>query len=264
MKTLCTTLITITLLSVISISSAMNLRNGKVAGDADNTIRAEEITLAAQFILSDDHIDRLHESAPQYVSALKRLPMATREQMFFFAVEYNLLSAIQMLLAADVDINVHNASGDAAIHIATSHDFRNIIGFLITHRARIDARDVNGSNVLMRAAAEGNINLVAWFLDPERGFYINDHDYNGNTAMHHAITNKEECLPIVMLLAAHGANVLTNNHQGVSPLMLAYAHHCQACQILRYMEERARIETRIKEEQRAQAFFFDHHGSGAL
>ncbi|KAL2363938.1 hypothetical protein RJZ56_003147 [Blastomyces dermatitidis] len=111
---------------------------------------------------------------------------------------------IELLLRKDADVNIKSASGQNALHFATSKVNVSTVRLLLTHKCSARVKDNRGQLALHRAAAVGSVPIINMLLQEGKS-PLNATDVDGSTALHHAIAEGNGEAALVLLRA--GAEV---------------------------------------------------------
>ena len=131
------------------------------------------------------------------------------------------LSAVQLLLQRNADVNAKDEWGQTALHRAAKSGNRNTIQLLLEHNADVNAKDDSlGRTALHRAAMTGNHDTVKLLL--EYNADINAYDEWGWTALHQAAENGNR--DIVQLLLKYNADINTKDNDGRTAMHQAARH----------------------------------------
>lgn len=120
------------------------------------------------------------------------------------------LSRVKLLIPDIIDVNDVDQDGITPIRLAVLSGRVDILEYLISKGADINATGEFGS-ALDAAAFEGNFEIVEFLL--EKGADVNTTDTDGYTPLHSAAN-----LDIVKLLLKKDANVNAKNTNGATPL----------------------------------------------
>jgi ankyrin repeat protein len=119
------------------------------------------------------------------------------------AVKTTDVQAVRSLLAQHVDVNVQEADGSTALHIAALRDHLEIANLLIAAGANVKAATRYNITPLSLACKNGNAAMIESFL--KAGADANSASEQGQTAlMTAALTGKVDALKVLL---AHGADV---------------------------------------------------------
>ena len=134
-----------------------------------------------------------------------------------YAAEWNLNSAIPLIIRAGLSVETLNATGQTPVFMAIRTDSISTIRIFTEFNANINARDNQGNSALHAAVRWNAVNSAAFLITS--GIDINAHSLNGNTALHDAVALG---MPdIQSLLIQRGANLEVRNIDGNTPLMEA-------------------------------------------
>jgi uncharacterized protein len=136
------------------------------------------------------------------------------------AVCYNRPEILQILLDAGTDPNIHDEHVPA-LHVAAANDNIEAAKILISHGAKIDARDAaNHDTALVYGIRDGKFTIAEYLL--EAGADPNIADRRGFTPLHVAVTRDD--IRIAGSLLDHGAQINARTQgDGRTPLMIAAA-----------------------------------------
>lgn len=142
-----------------------------------------------------------------------------------YAVHYECIEVIKLLLEHGADFNVGDSTNRTALHCAFYNGYGGIISFLLERIPKdINLTDSRGLTYFHIACVNGNSNQIETFLgtgvSPDIHVDLND-DYHdsGFTALHFSIDSRRE--DIVELLLKYGANVNAEAGSCTTPLHLA-------------------------------------------
>jgi ankyrin repeat protein len=142
-----------------------------------------------------------------------------------FASGFNATRIIIILLENGADPNVQAENGWTPLHNAARYGHIGASQALIYGGAEVDMPDNEGLTPIMVLIKRGNTLEIRRYLTSLRvsllksGADPNRQDYNGNTALHHAVmANLRDAIP---LLINYGASVNVKNNDGQTPLDLA-------------------------------------------
>jgi ankyrin repeat protein len=120
-----------------------------------------------------------------------------------------------LLLAYGADPNVVEPEYGPVINLCFEYGHIPLLRYLVEHAgANIELVNEKGESPLMIAGVcgEGVTELC------ELGADVHRTDLLGNTAIHHTITDHENCLPLITSLIEHGADISKGNNEGNTPL----------------------------------------------
>lgn len=142
--------------------------------------------------------------------------------LMFAAIKAD-METVQALVAHDAEVNIRGNFGWTAIMVAAAKGHHEMIRLLLERGADVNARDVYGWTPLIRAVYEHRMEAVEVLLESD-ATDIDSGDDQGATALHHAAAQGYE--EIARLLIEHGADAVTQDLHGRTPMMAAeYAHH---------------------------------------
>lgn len=125
--------------------------------------------------------------------------------------------AVAALLAAKVDVNARDDSGNTSLMAAASRGYMDIVEMLLSRGADVNARSHSGMTALMFAAQRGNFNTARMLL--AAGANVNARNTAGNTALMYAA--QISAVGTTKLLLAAGADVNAKDGLGETALMRA-------------------------------------------
>ncbi|KAL9581543.1 MAG: hypothetical protein Q9212_003843 [Teloschistes hypoglaucus] len=145
----------------------------------------------------------------------------------FPAAQRNHQKALQLLLDGGADVN---AKGDdyqtLMLSLAAERSEKlmkwgtEIIQLLLGTSLDLEAKDKDGRTALLWAAATGKESLAKLLLSgrTENTADIHATNYRGKTALHLAVENKTNRMPLIKILLENGANVHAKSDGGWTPL----------------------------------------------
>ena len=178
----------------------------------------------------------------------------------------NRKAALDMIHAADTDVNQAQPDGTRPIHWAVYRIDYDLIEALIAKKAKVNVANEFGSTPLAEAVKQGDARMVKMLMDGGSGTEGANED--GQTALMIAIKNGD--LPIFQMLVDAGAKVnVVEKAQDQTPLMWAAAATRNAAEMVKVLiakganvSARARFNdwpAQITSEPRAQ-----YHAVGGL
>ncbi|OXU26501.1 hypothetical protein TSAR_000955 [Trichomalopsis sarcophagae] len=146
-----------------------------------------------------------------------------KETALHFAVNFEDLSIVKLLVQEGACINASNKFGLTALHLAILKKKLDIVQYLIKSGADVNFA-TNDKRVPLHMAAEcGSVEMVKILL--ENGAIVNKKTEFGITPLHTAVfTRRKE---IVELLVDAKANVNAVGNRDETPLNIAVAHECE-------------------------------------
>ena len=145
----------------------------------------------------------------------------TVKEVFLSACERNDLATVRALLpiGADADWKKDDGIGSAGLHFAAAENYMGLLELLLAHGADVNIKDKNMGTPLMVACYSGHEN-IARRLSQVPGVEVNARDYNGRTALYHAVIRvTPACVSVLRGVAGVDWNIRTN--YGYNPLTLA-------------------------------------------
>ncbi len=140
------------------------------------------------------------------------------------AVNYNLLSIVELLLEKGADVSATNKYGQTPLH-RVSGDNPEILKQLVQAGADVDGRDGTGDTPLLDACSGANLKLVRQLL--EAGADATAVDKQGNNGLHHLADRliyskpkEADARQLVELLVSKGVDVNAKNENGKAPIAL--------------------------------------------
>lgn len=166
--------------------------------------------------------------------ALKHTDDDKKRTMLHFAVHYQNLELIKLLLTYTIALDSQDSLGATALHYAATEEGPEniiILKLLLEHHARLDMQDNNGETPLHYASSSENNNHGALTFLISHYTNINITDNNGNTPLHTAVMYKNSYA--IKKLIRSGAHINRANAQGHTPLYYAVIQSNQS--ILEYL-----------------------------
>lgn len=153
----------------------------------------------------------------------------------FPASSFGHLEVVKALVEHGADANTVS-DGDTPLHYAAGNAARSntedVVMYLITQGAGLNARTRIGRTPLMRACGDGGTLTVARLLI-DRGADVNAQDMEGTTALHQA--SIYGCCDIAQLLLANGASVDALGYKGRTALHMARERgHSEVVELLEH------------------------------
>lgn len=107
---------------------------------------------------------------------------------------------VSLLLSKDADVNAQTNAGQTALHFCASKGNLDIARHLMSLKPAASARkkDRRGQLPLHRAAAAGNVPMIKALLDAGKS-PLNATDVDGQTALHHAVSEGHGDAALVLL-----------------------------------------------------------------
>ena len=150
------------------------------------------------------------------------------------AVKADNAAQVRQLIAAGVDVNAADASGDIPLIMAAYLGHTEITRLLLEAGADVAAVDSGMKATALHAAAYAGRTEPARLLI-QHGIDIDAQDpYNGYTALHDAIWQNN--VETARVIVDAGADLTLRNHEGQTPLEMARARKRQ--QIVAMIEQR--------------------------
>ncbi|KAL1973610.1 hypothetical protein VTN31DRAFT_6245 [Thermomyces dupontii] len=125
---------------------------------------------------------------------------------------------IDFLLRKDADVNMKSATGQNALHFATSKGNISTVRTLLANKCSARVKDKRGQLPLHRAAAIGSVPLMKLLLEEGKS-PVNATDNDGLTALHHAIAEGHGDAAIFLMKA--GAELDKRDNEGRYAIELA-------------------------------------------
>ncbi|MBH05973.1 MAG: hypothetical protein CMJ20_06595 [Phycisphaeraceae bacterium] len=126
------------------------------------------------------------------------------------------LEIIKFLLSLKAMVDAGNADGKTPLHYAASSGGDEIVDMLMEADADADAKDHHGRTPLYEAVAAGGVSCVHRLLG--KGAYSDAADKDGDTPLHAAVRIGSE--PIARALLTAGAKINASDEQDRTPLHL--------------------------------------------
>ncbi len=87
------------------------------------------------------------------------------EKTWFEAIRNNDLSEVEKLIEQGFDVNIQDADGSTAMHIAADEANDELVFTLLCNKVNVHQKDSCGNNALHRAAAKGHQEIVQYLID---------------------------------------------------------------------------------------------------
>jgi ankyrin repeat protein len=184
------------------------------------------------------------QSKEQVVQELEKLNVKFTPDDFVRSAEKGDLKAVELFLAAGIDVNAQNASGLTALMAAAKNGRMEIVNKLLDQKVNVDAQSKQGVTALMLAAENNQSEIVNLLLKKNADPNLQDQTgwsalmkavYQGNAKCVEALAarSRQEVNrgllvaaltghpDIAKILLDNGAEVDTRADDGRTPLMLA-------------------------------------------
>jgi ankyrin repeat protein len=184
------------------------------------------------------------QSKEQVVQELEKLNVKFTPDDFVRSAEKGDLKAVELFLAAGIDVNAQNASGVTALMAAAKNGRMEVVNKLLDQKANVDAQSKQGVTALMLAAENNQSEIVNLLLKKNADPNLQDQTgwsalmkavYQGNARCVEALAarSRQEVnrgllvaaltghQDIAKILLDNGAEVDTRADDGRTPLMLA-------------------------------------------
>ena len=148
---------------------------------------------------------------------------ATGGTPFMFASLGGHEDIVRLLHSRGVDINAQGANGWSATTIAAAKGYDGLLKSLIEMQSELNAPDVYRWTPLMRAVDNGHIDAVKVLLQAPR-LSLNSQDETGNTALHHAASNANAEMLVLLLEAGIDQNIENNSGTTAAQLVTALSN----------------------------------------
>ncbi|XP_053618820.1 ankyrin-2-like isoform X3 [Plodia interpunctella] len=157
---------------------------------------------------------------------------------FLRAARAGQIEKIINLLEQGVDINVSNANGLNAIHLASKDGHVEVVRELLDKGAAIDAATKKGNTALHIASLAGQETVVKLLV--QNGAQVNIQSQNGFTPLYMAAQENHD--GVVKFLLANGANQSLATEDGFTPLAVAMQQgHEKVVAVLLEADTRGRV-----------------------
>ncbi|XP_041984018.1 ankyrin-2-like isoform X4 [Aricia agestis] len=163
---------------------------------------------------------------------------ADASSTFLRAARAGQIEKIISLLEQGVDINVSNANGLNAIHLASKDGHVEVVRELLQRGAAIDAATKKGNTALHIASLAGQEAVVKLLV--QNGAQVNIQSQNGFTPLYMAAQENHD--GVVKFLLANGANQSLATEDGFTPLAVAMQQgHEKVVAVLLEADTRGRV-----------------------
>ncbi len=141
---------------------------------------------------------------------------------FMFAILGDELELARWFKTLGADVHVQGTNGWTAVTIASAKGFTETLEWLLEIGADGRVPDVYRFTPLMRAVDNGHLSVARLLIEKAKA-NVNAVDEYDNTPLHHAVSVSLETgqTDMVELLLNAGANALSRNREGVTPLAIA-------------------------------------------
>lgn len=113
---------------------------------------------------------------------------------WFSAARSGALEAMRDLMKRGCvrNVNYHNQTGAAALHLAAANGWKNVVDFLLDKGADVNKQDNDGNTPLHRAAERGYIDIVQSLLDKNADIFLKNNEGNNACAVSGYATSREK------------------------------------------------------------------------
>lgn len=123
---------------------------------------------------------------------------------------------VDFLISAGAEVNAQDSGGQTPLHVASSYGNRQIIEVLLNHKAVVNARDENGQCPVHLAAREGHPSVVELLL--EKGANVQILDSFKMSPFHHAAIHGRPEIMESLLKNRGTFNLNCKDDYGYTPL----------------------------------------------
>lgn len=142
-----------------------------------------------------------------------------KSNLLHLAVKSESLEVLQTLLNIGLNLNARDVEGSTPLHLALSLQIVDISLFLINHSEDLEVADIDGYTPLHLIAKSAVLTQKLISLILQKIARIDLKTFNGDTALHCAAMSGN--LEAAKLLIRNGADVLSTNRDGYTPLDIA-------------------------------------------
>ena len=135
----------------------------------------------------------------------------------YYASLLGLIQPLRWLQKQDLDCNKTEMTLNDALRAGSCQGHFDIVDFLITHGAEVNARSQMGTTALHLAAENGHAEVVKLLID--QGAEVKTQDQDGWTALHRAAKNGHS--EVVKLLIGQGADIDQKDEFDKTPMHVA-------------------------------------------
>lgn len=134
-----------------------------------------------------------------------------------YAVKYDKMNIVKMLIAYNADSNAQNKDGKTPLHCVEKHFCLEMVEMLLKNKMNMNIKDKYGRAPLHHIVSIGRVDMVEFLIKNGESQHIVDMYLN--TLLHYAIWNRN--LKMVELLVDAGVDVFARNKNGQSAVELA-------------------------------------------
>jgi ankyrin repeat protein len=142
---------------------------------------------------------------------------ASPEDIFKTAAEGNLAKVKELVEKNPELVKAKDKESETPLHKAAAQGHMDVVNYLISKGADIDARNNANQNPLLHAAYYGKTEVVKFLLD--KGADFKTPDIYGRTILHYPVREGYE--DVVEILLSKGMDITVEDGMGVSPLRFA-------------------------------------------
>ena len=219
----------------------VGVKTGEIAELLDLAIRAGDVECIEMLLQKGVDVNKIHVT-PGRNTAVEFENISLTKMLFNLCAEVNMVDSskstalmtavqciesssygsqgsrfntdvIKLLLKSGADVNIINAQGMTALHIACQRTDRYVVSLLVNAGADVNICDESGNTALMIALLRNNVDIASLLID--RGCDFNAVNNNNENALTIAIG--KGYVVIIRSLIAKGANMNVENEE--TPLL---------------------------------------------
>ncbi|MEW5948828.1 MAG: ankyrin repeat domain-containing protein [Thermodesulfobacteriota bacterium] len=158
------------------------------------------------------------------------------------AIEKGHTEMVNFLISRGANIEAQNQEGGTPLIVASYNGHPNIVELLIEKGAQVNTRSIAGQSPLRFAVMQNHFEIAKLLIS--NGSHIDDKDANGWTPLMSAVQNGNK--ELIDFLLEKGADIEAENNNGERPLFIAISsRHPDIVDLL--LDRGAKVNTKTKE-----------------